>query len=132
MLSETSTPWDQDVGQKQKKCFISKKKKGNMKVNAIEETSDDADEEPIAFMNFDCSTLIKDNLRATQIVDTQANTHMTHLNLLADYKNFPKPRKVSHTQWTKGPFEVFGSGTLVMPIRFRGKEMKVMKGIIDY
>ena len=76
-------------GPKQKKCFKTKKQKGKAKANTAEETSeDDEDEQLIAFMNFNCAALIKDNSGMTQILDTGASTHMTpHKNLLADYKN---------------------------------------------
>ena len=83
-------------------------------MNAAKETlEDDEDKQPIAFMNFDCDALIKDNSGVTQILHTGASTHMTpHRNLLADYKKFPKPRKVCVAD--KGTFEALGSSTLVI------------------
>ena len=95
-------------------------------MNAAKETSeDDEDKQPIAFMNFDCAALIKDNSGVTQILNTGASTHMTpHKNLLADYKKFPKPRKVHAAD--KGTFEALGSGMLVMPIKIHGRDVNVM------
>ena len=76
-------------------------------------------------MNFDCAALIKDNSGVTQILNTGASTHMTpHKNLLADYKKFPKPRKVHVAD--KGTFEALGSGMLVMPIKIHGRDVNVM------
>ena len=76
-------------------------------------------------MNFDCTALIKDGTGTTQILDTGASSHMMpHRNLLANYSEFSKPRKIHAAD--KGTFEALGIGTLVMPTKIRGKETKIM------
>ena len=94
-------------------------------MNIANESSSDEPDEPIAFMNFDCTALIKDGIGTTQILDTGASSHMMpHRNLLANYSEFPKPRKIRAAD--KGTFEALGIGTLVMPTKIRGKETKIM------
>ena len=96
-----------------------------MKVNVANKSSSNEPDEPIAFMNFDCTALIKDGTGTTQILDTGASSHMTpHRNLLANYSEFSKPRKIRAAN--KGTFEALGIGTLVMPTKICGKETKIM------
>ena len=109
----------------QKKQSKSKKKKGKMKVNVANESSSDELDEPIALMNFNCTALIKDSTGTTQILDTGASSHMTpHKNLLANYSEFSKPRKICAAN--KGTFEALGIGTLIMPTKIHGKNMRIM------
>ena len=69
---------------RQKKKSKSKKKKGKAKVNAAkEESSDGKSDGSIAFINFDCATLIKVSSGATVILDMGAISHMTpHQDML--------------------------------------------------
>ena len=66
------------------------------KANVGEEaSSEDWDDDAIAFINIDCAALIKDGPGSTVIIDTGASSHMiTHKNLLRDYQSFPKPRTI--------------------------------------
>jgi hypothetical protein len=83
-------------GPKQKKKAELKKKKGKAKANVAKEvSSDEKDESPIAFMNFDYSVLSKEFSEAIVILDTGASSHMTpHKNMLRDYCVFSQPRKI--------------------------------------
>ena len=66
-------------GPKQKKQKKSKKKKGKYKANAVDEASsseDREDDNAIAFINIDCTALIKDGSDSTVIIDTGASSHM--------------------------------------------------------
>ena len=101
------------------------KEEGKAKANIANESLSDEPDEPIAFMNFDCATLIKDGTGTTQILDTGASSHMTpHKNLLANYSEFSKPRKIHMAD--KGTFEVLGIRTLIIPTKIHGKETKIM------
>ena len=115
---EGQAPWQK----KRKKAKPKKKKKGKAKANATEEvTSSDEDDEPIAFTNFDCATLPQ----ATEILDTGVSSHMTpHLNLLQEYKNFLKARRLRAAD--KGTFKAYGTGTLVMPVKIKDKNVNVI------
>ena len=76
-------------------------------------------------MNFDCAALIKDSTGTTQILDIGASSHiMPHRNLLANYSEFYKLRKI-HTA-DKGTFKALGVGTLIMPTKIHGKNVKIM------
>ena len=109
----------------QKKQSKSKKIKGKAKVTIASESSSDELDEPIAFMNFDCTALIKDGTGTTQILDTRASSHMTpHKNLLTNYSDFSKPRKICAAD--KGTFEALGIRTLIMSTKIHGKETKIM------
>ena len=112
-------------GPHQKKESKSKKKKGKAKANIANESLSDEPDEPIAFMNFNCTTLIKDSTGTTQILDTGASSHRTpHRNLLANYSEFAKPRKIRAAN--KGTFEALGISPLIMPTKIHGKETKIM------
>ena len=122
--------WDKGGGKEeqgpcQKKQSKSKKKKGKAKANIANESLSDESDKPIVFMNFNCAALIKDGTGTTQILDTGASSHMMpHKNLLANYSEFFKPRKIHAAD--KGTFEALGIGTLVMPTKIHGKETKIM------
>jgi Pol polyprotein, beta-barrel domain/Integrase core domain/GAG-pre-integrase domain len=47
-----------------------------------------------------------------------------HFHLLENYKKFPRARKVRAAD--KGTFEALGIGTLVMPAKIRGRDIKIM------
>ena len=104
---------------------------GKMKVNIANESLSNELDKPITFMNFDCTTLIKDGTETTQILDTGASSHMTpHKNLLANYSEFSKPRKIRVAD--KGTFKALGIRTLIMPTKIHGKNTKIMLRDILY
>jgi hypothetical protein len=110
--------------QKKKEKKSKKKKKGKDNANVAEESDSDNADDSIAFMNFDCTALIKDNSGATEILDTGASSHMTpYKELLVDYKKFSKPRQVRAVN--KGTFEALGTGMLVLPTKIQGINIAV-------
>jgi transposase InsO family protein len=112
-------------GPKQKKKPKSKKKKGKMKANTAEEvSSDEKDDNPIAFTNYDCAALNSSTPEAVIILDTGASSHMTpYRNLLENYQSFAEPRKIRTAD--KGIFEAFGSGLLALQTRVNGKTFRI-------
>lgn len=101
ILQSIEMCWDKGGGKKgqglrqQKKGKQLKKKKGKSKVHTPEEASDEEDEIPITFINFNCAALIKDRSAAAIILDMGASSHMMpHQKLLRNYHSFTQPRKI--------------------------------------
>ena len=94
----------------QKKQSKPKKKKGKMKVNGANESSSNEPDEPITFINFDCTALIKDSTGTTQILDTGASSHIVrHLTRIYWKVTLNFPSQGRFMQLTKGPLRPWAS-----------------------
>ena len=93
--------------------------------NEASSSEDWEDDNAIAFINIDCTALIRDGSSSTVIIDTGASSHMTpHKNLLKNYQSFSKPRTIHAAN--KVLFNAFGTGTLFLMMNIKGKPVEIM------